>query len=105
VELNLISVYYAQCQIDSDAEFREDVTFAPKDVCPVSFEPKNNNHGIGYRGLDPREALGHTGLMESAGVTATSCRGIRGQVCQNSKLRSMLTIVIRALKKCIMSII
>jgi len=72
--------------VDSDDEFLEDVTFAPKDVCPVSFEPKNNNHGIGYRGLNPHAALGHTGLAESVGVTATGRRGIRSQVCQHCKL-------------------
>ena len=71
-----------ECQAESADELYEDVTFAPKDVCPVSFEPKNNFHGIGYRGLDPRSALGHTGLAESAGVTATGRRGIHGQVCE-----------------------
>ena len=73
-------VYCIQCQVESPDEFHEDVTFAPKDVCLVSFEPKNNNHGIGYRGLDPKSALGHTGLAESAGVTTSGRRGIRGQV-------------------------
>jgi len=69
-----------ECQAESADELYEDVTFAPKDVCPISFEPKNNLHGIGYRGLDPRSALGHTGLAASAGVTASGRRGIRGQV-------------------------
>jgi len=80
----LITKFYAQCQVDTDDEVPKDVTFAPRDVCPVSFEPKNNNHGIGYCGLDPRAALGHTGLAESVGVTASSRRGIRGQVCQDT---------------------
>ena len=74
-------------QADSADEYHQDVTFAPKDVCPVSFEPKNNLHGIGYRGLDPTLALGHTGLAESAGVRTAGKRGIRGQVCQHLTLR------------------
>jgi len=76
-----IYIYCVRYQADSADEFSEDVTFAPKDVCPVSFEAKNNYHGIGYRGLDPGSALGHTGLAESTGVTASGRRGIRGQVC------------------------
>jgi len=72
--------YYYYYQADSPDELLEDVTFAPKDICPVSFEAKNNYHGIGYRGLDPKSALGHTDLAESAGVTTSGRRGIRGQV-------------------------
>lgn len=33
------------------------MTFAPKDVTPVDFTVKDNVHGLGYRGLDPRQAL------------------------------------------------
>jgi len=77
----MLCVYCVLYQADSADELSEDVTFAPKDVCPVSFEAKNNYHGIGYRGLDPGSALGHTGLAESTGVTASGRRGIRGQVC------------------------
>lgn len=33
------------------------MTFAPKDVTPVDFTPKDDVHGLGYRGLDPLQAL------------------------------------------------
>ncbi|KAM6430344.1 G patch domain-containing protein 1 [Liasis olivaceus] len=35
----------------------ENVTFAPKDVMPVDLTPKENAHGLGYKGLDPTKAL------------------------------------------------
>ncbi|XP_054856734.1 G patch domain-containing protein 1 isoform X2 [Eublepharis macularius] len=35
----------------------ENVTFAPKDVMPVDLTPKDNVHGLGYKGLDPTKAL------------------------------------------------
>ncbi|NXD28859.1 GPTC1 protein, partial [Spelaeornis formosus] len=35
----------------------ENVTFAPKDVMPVDLTPKHNVHGLGYKGLDPSQAL------------------------------------------------
>ncbi|XP_062845814.1 G patch domain-containing protein 1 [Trichomycterus rosablanca] len=49
---------------EDDAEFApENVTFAPKDVIPVDFTPKDDLHGLGYRGLDPLQALGgHSGM-------------------------------------------
>ncbi|XP_053305785.1 G patch domain-containing protein 1 [Spea bombifrons] len=42
---------------DEDEYIPENVTFAPKDVTPVDFTVKDNVHGLGYRGLDPRQAL------------------------------------------------
>jgi hypothetical protein len=63
------------------------VTFAPKDVCPVSFEAKENLHGLGYRGLDPRRALGHFSLIEPPAISGAARKGgIRGQVSLNSSL-------------------
>jgi len=58
------------------------VTFAPKDVCQISFVPKTNNHGIGYHGLDPKLLLGHVRIMTAAplGGSGAGHRGIRGQV-------------------------
>ncbi|KAL1271248.1 hypothetical protein QQF64_030264 [Cirrhinus molitorella] len=44
---------------EDDDEFApENVTFAPKDVIPVDFTPKVDSHGLGYRGLNPLQALG-----------------------------------------------
>uniref|UniRef100_A0A2K6EN82 G-patch domain containing 1 n=1 Tax=Propithecus coquereli TaxID=379532 RepID=A0A2K6EN82_PROCO len=43
---------------DEDDDYLPDnVTFAPKDVTPVDFTPKDNVHGLAYKGLDPRQAL------------------------------------------------
>ncbi|NXI55620.1 GPTC1 protein, partial [Chloroceryle aenea] len=43
---------------DEDDEYQlENVTFAPKDVMPVDLTPKENVHGLGYKGLDPSQAL------------------------------------------------
>uniref|UniRef100_A0A6J0V9X0 G patch domain-containing protein 1 isoform X1 n=1 Tax=Pogona vitticeps TaxID=103695 RepID=A0A6J0V9X0_9SAUR len=35
----------------------ENVTFAPKDIMPVDLTPKENVHGLGYKGLDPTSVL------------------------------------------------
>ncbi|XP_071346026.1 G patch domain-containing protein 1 isoform X2 [Trachinotus anak] len=43
---------------DDDDDFApENVTFAPKDVTPVDFNPMPGVQGLGYRGLDPGLAL------------------------------------------------
>ncbi|NWH84257.1 GPTC1 protein, partial [Aegithalos caudatus] len=43
---------------DEEDEYQpENVTFAPKDVIPVDLTPKENVHGLGYKGLDPSQAL------------------------------------------------
>ncbi|CAI9567600.1 unnamed protein product [Staurois parvus] len=42
---------------EEDEYLPENVTFAPKDVTPIDFTVKDNVHGLGYRGLDPRQAL------------------------------------------------
>ncbi|XP_018618651.1 G patch domain-containing protein 1 isoform X2 [Scleropages formosus] len=42
---------------EEDDYVPENVTFAPKDVTPIDFTPKDDLHGLGYRGLDPQQAL------------------------------------------------
>ncbi|XP_007952531.1 G patch domain-containing protein 1 [Orycteropus afer afer] len=42
---------------EDDDYLPENVTFAPKDVTPVDFTPKDNVHGLAYKGLDPSQAL------------------------------------------------
>ncbi|CAJ1049910.1 G patch domain-containing protein 1 isoform X1 [Xyrichtys novacula] len=50
---------------DDDEEFApENVTFAPKDVIPIDFNPKEGVQGLGYRGLDPSLALLGGGASE-----------------------------------------
>ncbi|KAM3920621.1 G patch domain-containing protein 1 isoform 2-T2 [Leptodactylus fuscus] len=42
---------------EEDDYVPENVTFAPKDVTPIDFTVKDNVHGLGYRGLNPHQAL------------------------------------------------
>ncbi|CAF89577.1 unnamed protein product, partial [Tetraodon nigroviridis] len=43
---------------EDEEEFApENVTFAPKDVTPMNFKPKEGVQGLGYHGLDPGLAL------------------------------------------------
>ncbi|XP_018426247.1 PREDICTED: G patch domain-containing protein 1 [Nanorana parkeri] len=42
---------------EEDEYLPDNVTFAPKDVTPIDFTVKDNVRGLGYRGLDPRQAL------------------------------------------------
>ncbi|NP_001116191.1 G patch domain-containing protein 1 [Xenopus tropicalis] len=42
---------------EEDEYVPENVTFAPKDVIQIDFTMKDNVHGLGYRGLDPSQAL------------------------------------------------
>ena len=68
---------------ESDDEYSTGLTFAPKDVTPITFEPKNNYHGIGYHGIDAASALsggGHINLFEAPSVSKSGRKGIRGHV-------------------------
>lgn len=52
-------------KVEDDEEFApENVTFAPKDVTPMNFNPKEGVQGLGYRGLDPGLALHSRGGSE-----------------------------------------
>ena len=55
---------------------------APKDVQPIDFTPKDNQHGIGYSGIDSTSQmfLGAGSLAETFKPTGSEKRGIRGQV-------------------------
>ncbi|XP_070201013.1 G patch domain-containing protein 1-like isoform X2 [Littorina saxatilis] len=66
---------------DSDIDLNN-ITFAPKDVTPISLTSKDNVHGLGYHGLDPRSALPgtHVNLFEPPAVRSSKGKkGIRGQ--------------------------
>nr|XP_012630676.1 G patch domain-containing protein 1 [Microcebus murinus] len=82
---------------DEDDDYLPDnVTFAPKDVTPVDFTPKDNVHGLAYKGLDPHQALfgtsgerfdlfsgaseGAGGLLGDVGLSKGRKLGISGQV-------------------------
>ncbi|ESO90331.1 hypothetical protein LOTGIDRAFT_218024, partial [Lottia gigantea] len=63
-------------------EYLKNITFAPKDMNPVSFVAKDNIHGIGYRGLNPSAALpsAHINLFEAPPIKSKpGKRGIRGK--------------------------
>ncbi|XP_036296620.1 G patch domain-containing protein 1 isoform X2 [Pipistrellus kuhlii] len=80
---------------EDDDDLLENVTFAPKDVMPVDFTPKDNVHGLAYKGLDPHQALfgasgehlnlfsgrpeGTSNLLGDIGVNKGRKLGISGQ--------------------------
>ncbi|XP_005862541.2 PREDICTED: G patch domain-containing protein 1 [Myotis brandtii] len=80
---------------EDDDYLLENVTFAPKDVMPVDFTPKDNVHGLAYKGLDPHQALfgasgehlnlfsgrpeGASNLLGDIGVNKGRKLGISGQ--------------------------
>ncbi|XP_061077918.1 G patch domain-containing protein 1 [Conger conger] len=69
---------------EEDEYVPDDVTFAPKDVTPIDFTPKDDLHGLGYRGLNPQQALmgaagaGHFNLFTLDSDRASSLLGDRG---------------------------
>ena len=65
-----------------DSAVLKDVTFAPRDITPIHLLAKNNTHGLGYSGLNPKSALPstHISLFEPPAITKTRRKGIRGQV-------------------------
>lgn len=83
---------------------------APKDVVAISFERKDNLHGIGYSGIDPYTAMhgniDKSNTQKAFRPTGNEKRGIRGQVCvlffitTTKKKRTMhyLCFFIKALK-------
>jgi hypothetical protein len=60
----------------------------------ISFVAKDNVHGLGYSGLDPRSALpgSHINLFEPPAITKTGRKGIRGQVCNDRVSKTMYII-------------
>ncbi|XP_036391019.1 G patch domain-containing protein 1 [Megalops cyprinoides] len=69
---------------EEDEYIPENVTFAPKDVTPIDFTPKDDLHGLGYRGLNPQQALmgcsgaGHIDLFTLDSDRASSLLGDPG---------------------------
>ena len=70
---------------NDDAEediFAVGLLFAPKDVEVFTFTPKDDKHGLGYKGLDPSTAL--LGRDNWLGIDPVSSRvgrkGISGEV-------------------------
>ncbi|KAG5839238.1 hypothetical protein ANANG_G00202900 [Anguilla anguilla] len=69
---------------EEDEYVPENVTFAPKDVMPIDFTPKDDLHGLGYRGLNPQQALvggsgaGHFDLFTLDSDRASSLLGDSG---------------------------
>ncbi|KAM4721366.1 G patch domain-containing protein 1 [Rhinophrynus dorsalis] len=74
---------------DYDECLPENVTFAPKDVMPIDFTVKDNVHGLGYRGLDPSQALFGSSDMHinlfSDGYEKTN--SVLGNVCHSKGRR------------------
>ncbi|XP_040266058.1 G patch domain-containing protein 1 isoform X2 [Bufo bufo] len=65
---------------EEDDYVPENITFAPKDVTPIDFTVKDNVHGLGYRGLNPHQALfgsfdTHVNLFSDASEKTSSLLG------------------------------
>ena len=79
-------IHVVSFQEESDEEFASGFAFAPKDITPILFTPKDNVHGLGYRGIDPKSAFtsGHVSLFEAPGPPKGPPRGkkkgMQGQV-------------------------
>ncbi|XP_069758060.1 G patch domain-containing protein 1 [Narcine bancroftii] len=50
-------LHQSQEEQEGEEYLPDNVTFAPKDVMPLDFIPKDDRHGLGYSGIDPRRAL------------------------------------------------
>ena len=76
-----------------DSAVLKDVTFAPRDITTVHLLSKDNTHGLGYSGLNPKSALPstHISLFEQPAITKTGRKGIRGQVDFFSELKLSLS--------------
>ncbi|XP_032872945.1 G patch domain-containing protein 1 [Amblyraja radiata] len=80
-------------ECEGEAYLPEGLTFAPRDVVPMDFTLKDDRHGLGYSGIDPRRALCGSAsldpdtlvpnpahrLLEQAPVTGHTRPGITGQ--------------------------
>uniref|UniRef100_A0A671LZD0 G-patch domain-containing protein n=1 Tax=Sinocyclocheilus anshuiensis TaxID=1608454 RepID=A0A671LZD0_9TELE len=65
---------------DEDEFAPENVSFAPKDVVPVDFTPKVDSHGLGYRGLNPLQALGGGSETGHINLFTPKCRTINTDI-------------------------
>ena len=81
--------------VNSDEEediFAVGLLFAPKDVDTFTFTPKDDKHGLGYKGLDPSTAL--LGREDWLGIDPVSNRvgkkGISGEVWFKVNYRAQL---------------
>ncbi|NXN45096.1 GPTC1 protein, partial [Rhinoptilus africanus] len=77
---------------DEEDEYQpENVTFAPKDVMPVDLTPKENVHGLGYKGLDPSQALFGVSGREHLNLFAAGSEDTSNLLCdlKHSKGRKL----------------
>ena len=70
---------------DVDDIYASGILFAPKDVEDFIFTPKDNLHGLGYKGIDVSSALVQNPMESSQGMTMKrnyfgKASGIKGQV-------------------------
>lgn len=64
---------------DEDDIYAAGLMFAPKDVKSIEYASKDNLHGIGYSGINPKTVLQNQ--RDWLGLQPTpSIAGIRGQV-------------------------
>lgn len=65
---------------DDDEYGLDEMTFAPHDVSPITFDPKGNVHGLGYHGINQSTEILRGNRMQSLPITSKKGKmGIRGQ--------------------------
>jgi len=65
---------------DDNDIYASGLLFAPKDVDSVEYKSKDNLHGIGYSGINPKTALLSQRDWLGLDPAGQSAVGIRGQV-------------------------
>ena len=95
VDTNLPAVESHSSDDDDNSDFYKGFLFAPVDVDEIAMTPKDDYHGIGYRGLDPAMAgMGqHVALFEESVCSSGGRRGISGQVMKWFKLSSVYRVL------------
>lgn len=68
-----------------DDPYSKGILFAPKDTDSISYQIKDDQKGLGYRGLNPADVLGITDSLNLSipYKSANKKKGITGQVSQH----------------------
>ena len=69
-----------------DDPYSKGILFAPKDTDSISYEIKDDQKGLGYKGLNPAEVLGITDSFNLSlpYKSANKKKGIAGQASRRS---------------------
>lgn len=81
IRKNFLSILQLEDGSDKeDDEFVPHVTFAPKDMNPISFDAKDDLHGIGYSPLNIKQKSKSSSVEEERLTFGGHSQGISGKV-------------------------